>query len=471
MTRKINQAGLDLIRHFEGFKPVAYFDSVGVPTIGYGHTRTVSAEDVRNERRIDQAQAEHLLRSDCTGAEEDVVRYINVPLNDNQFSALVSFVFNLGGGALKQSTLRRKLNAGDYDSVPSEMARWIKAGGKVLNGLLRRRHAEAELFTAPDRIPAASEPKPDVSRKVMPAGTDVSHFSAYLFDGSVDLERGSVDDSGATRYSHLNQNVPDGYVTDFQTDLKSFGFGQKIKVDGVFGKNTRDALFSLQHKAGITVDGIVNAAAKTTILQWIKEGHTRTAPPTDPVAMVDGKRMISPRVHHFSQGDPRWGSRTLGRSSSISKQGCAISSIAMILRFYGREADPGNLDAFLDANLGYSGNSVVWSIAGKFMQPAGGKELKYRSKSGDEAELRRIVAQRVETDRPTMLRVDYGIDPDLTYNHFVVCVGITDDGRFIMNDPATQHGDGYSHPDDNILEATTRKGGYHLVKIDYYDPA
>jgi hypothetical protein len=143
----------------------------------------------------------------------------------------------------------------------------------------------------------------------------------------------------------------------------------------------------------------------------------------------------------------------------------------MILRFYGREADPGSLDAFLDANNGYSGNSVVWSGAGKFMQTAGGKKLKYHSKNADGAKLREIVAERAETDRPTMLRVDYGIDPGLIYNHFVVCVGITSDGRFIMNDPATQHGDGYSHTDDNILETTTRKGGYHLVKIDYYDPA
>lgn len=470
MTRKINQAGLDLIKHFEGFESVAYFDAVGVPTIGYGHTRTVSANDVSNEKRIDQAEAEHLLRSDCASAEEDVVRYIDVPLNGNQFSALVSFVFNLGGGALKSSTLRRKLNAGDYDSVPSEMARWVRAGGKVLRGLVRRRQAEGELFTTPDGVAATSAPEREVARRVMPIGTDDSPSDGYLFDPSVDLEHGSVDDNGAMRYSHLNQNVPDGYVTAFQTDLKSLGFGQGTKVDGAFGKNTRNALLSLQRKAKIKTDGIVDAATKTTILQWIQEGHTRTTPPTDSVAMVGGERLISPRVPHFSQGDPRWGSRTLGRSSSISKQGCAISSIAMILRFYGRDVDPGNLDAFLDANGGYSGNSVVWSVAGKFMQTASDK-LKYHSKSGDQAELRHILAKRVEANRPTMVRVDYGIDTDLTYNHFVVCVGITADGKILMNDPATRHGDGYYHQDDNILEAVTRKGGYRLVKIDYYDPA
>jgi len=69
-----------------------------------------------------------------------------------------------------------------------------------------------------------------------------------------------------------------------------------------------------------------------------------------------------------------------------------------------------------------------------------------------------------------MVRVDYGIDADLTYNHFVVCVGITADGQIIMNDPATSRGDGYSRPDDNILETTSHKSGYRLVKLDYYDP-
>jgi len=81
-----------------------------------------------------------------------VERYIAVPLTDNQYVALVSFTFNLGAGSLKTSTLRRRLNTGDYDAIPSELARWVKAGGKALAGLVRRRVAEGELFMRSDWI-------------------------------------------------------------------------------------------------------------------------------------------------------------------------------------------------------------------------------------------------------------------------------------------------------------------------------
>ncbi len=468
MSRKINQEGLDLIKRFEGFESVAYFDAVGIPTIGYGHTKTVTKKDVKNKKKIDQAEAEQLLRSDCASAEADVERLIHVSLADNQFSALVSFVFNLGGGALKKSTLRRKLNVGDYDSVPSQMNRWVQAGGKVLRGLVRRRAAEAELFTKPDDELLDSK-MTEVARVVTPITEQDGSFHSYLFDQNVDLERGSVDDNGAMRYSHLHQNVPDGYVADFQNHLNSLGFGKGMKADGAFGKNTKRALRSFQRKAIVNTDGIVDAETKIVIQQWLREGHSKNNPPAESIEILGGTQLINPRVSHFSQGDPRWGSRTLGRSSSISKQGCAISCIAMILRFYGRDVNPGSLDAFLDENGGYSGNSVRWTDAGKFNRNGGGK-LNYFRKKGQESELRSMLVDRVAANRPTMIRVDYGIDSDLTYNHFVVCVGLTADGHILMNDPATRMGDGYDHPDLNILEKTDRKRGYQLVQLDYYDP-
>jgi lysozyme len=469
MSRQINQAGLDLIKRFEGFEARAYLDAVGVPTIGYGHTRTVTERDARDGKRIDEAEAERLLTLDCDSAQADVERYIAVDLNDNQFAALVSFVFNLGGGALRGSTLRRKLNAGDYAAVPPEMARWVRAGGRVLTGLVRRRQAEGELFTTPLEHGEADINALDVARIVTPIGGDDFRPGAYLMDNDLIMERGSVDDNGGMRYSHLNQNVPDAYVSELQTDLKTLGFADNVTVDGAFGKNTREAVLSFQSAAGLPGSGLVDESTRVAMRQWLQQGHTRSDPPSDSPLLLPGLQLINPRVPHFSQGDARWGARTLGRSSSISKQGCAISSIAMVLRFHGRDVNPGSLDQFLDANDGYSGNSVIWSVAGKYGQRANNK-LKYQRKTGNEAKLRSLLGERVAANKPTLVRVDYAIDADLTYNHFVVCVGLTDSGQIVMNDPATRLGDGYASPHDNILETTSRKGGYKLVQIEYYDP-
>jgi len=143
---KTNQPGIDLVKRFESLQLTAYICPAGIPTIGYGHTATVTIEDVKTGKTITEEEAEALLKQDLEGSERAVERYVSVPLTDNQFSALVSFTFNVGSGSLKNSTLRKKLNAGDYDSVPGELSRWVKAGGKTLQGLVRRREAEGRLF-------------------------------------------------------------------------------------------------------------------------------------------------------------------------------------------------------------------------------------------------------------------------------------------------------------------------------------
>lgn len=145
MSRKTGQAGIDLIKRFEGCRLKAYQDSVGVWTIGYGHTKGVKRGQV-----ITQEQADAFLRDDLGDAEAGVERVVKVPLTDNQFGALVSFTFNLGIGALSKSTLLRTLNGGDYSSASEQFKRWSRAGGKVLAGLVRRRLAEASLFLTPD---------------------------------------------------------------------------------------------------------------------------------------------------------------------------------------------------------------------------------------------------------------------------------------------------------------------------------
>ncbi|HBA52895.1 MAG TPA: lysozyme [Syntrophorhabdus aromaticivorans] len=151
MARQVSQEGLELVKKYEGLRTQAYRCPAGVWTIGYGHT-----EGVKPDTEVTAERAEELLNQDLTQAGAQVERLVHVPLTDNQFSALTSFVFNVGAGNLESSTLLRRLNAGDYDAVPSELAKWVKAtdpktGKKAtLAGLVKRRAAEGELWLKTD---------------------------------------------------------------------------------------------------------------------------------------------------------------------------------------------------------------------------------------------------------------------------------------------------------------------------------
>ena len=138
--------GIALIKQFEGCKLTAYQDSVGVWTIGYGWTQPVDGKPIRAGMTIKQETAERLLKTGLVSYESDVSRLVKVGLTQGQFDALVSFTYNLGARSLSTSSLLRKLNAGDYLGAADELLRWNKAGGKVLNGLTRRREAERALF-------------------------------------------------------------------------------------------------------------------------------------------------------------------------------------------------------------------------------------------------------------------------------------------------------------------------------------
>lgn len=148
--QRIGPAGLELIRSFEDLRLRAYLPTPNdVWTIGYGHTRGVKPGDVCTPE-----QALQWLREDCAEAETAVRQLVKVPLTQGRFDALVSFVFNVGADidadtiaeGLGDSTLLRKLNAGDYVAAADEFLKWNKQKGKVLNGLVRRRAAERELF-------------------------------------------------------------------------------------------------------------------------------------------------------------------------------------------------------------------------------------------------------------------------------------------------------------------------------------
>ena len=138
-----SKTGLDLIKHFEGCELYAYKCPAGVWTIGYGHTKGVEPG-----MQITEQDAEDMLKEELIEYESYINDLVTVGLNQNQFDAMVSWVYNLGAGNLKASTLLKVLNAGDYVGVPAQIMRWNKAGGKVLEGLTRRRQAEADLFAA-----------------------------------------------------------------------------------------------------------------------------------------------------------------------------------------------------------------------------------------------------------------------------------------------------------------------------------
>ena len=137
----ISQEGLSLIKKFEGCELEAYKCAAGVWTIGYGSTKGVKEEDT-----LTQEEADNLLLHEMQEYEGYINDLVKAPLEQNQFDALVSWVFNLGPANLKASTMLKFLNAGDYHLIPSQIKRWNKAGGKVLEGLIRRREAEALLF-------------------------------------------------------------------------------------------------------------------------------------------------------------------------------------------------------------------------------------------------------------------------------------------------------------------------------------
>ena len=141
----IPKQAIELIQKYEGLKLSSYLCPANVWTIGYGTTR-IKGKAVTSGMTCTEQQAEEYLRDDLQVFAQAVKQLVKVPLNDNQFSALLSFTYNLGVGALEKSTLLKKLNEGSYGAAQAEFLKWIRAGGKILPGLVRRRGEEAELF-------------------------------------------------------------------------------------------------------------------------------------------------------------------------------------------------------------------------------------------------------------------------------------------------------------------------------------
>jgi lysozyme len=139
---KTSQKGIDFIKRHEALRLNAYLDAVGVWTIGYGHTSTA-----KKGMTITEAEAEKLLVDDLKHAEDEINSH-NLPLKQHQFDALASFVFNVGTGAFRTSTLLKRIKIDvNHPDIPKQLNRWIYGGGKVLSGLVKRRRQEADIYT------------------------------------------------------------------------------------------------------------------------------------------------------------------------------------------------------------------------------------------------------------------------------------------------------------------------------------
>ncbi|MFP0401323.1 lysozyme [Acinetobacter nosocomialis] len=146
MSKTTSNAGLNLIKGFEGKRLNAYDDGVGVWTIGFGTIKYPNGVRVKKGDTCTEQQAETYLKNDLTKFEVAINKLVKVPLTQNQFDALVSLTYNIGSGAFNNSTLLKKLNKGDYQGAADQFLVWNKAGGKVMKGLVRRREAERALF-------------------------------------------------------------------------------------------------------------------------------------------------------------------------------------------------------------------------------------------------------------------------------------------------------------------------------------
>jgi lysozyme len=152
---EVTQEGLALIKRFEGFRGTAYRCPAGVWTIGYGHTAMAGPPTVAGGMQVSREEAQAILLRDVEAVAREVRVLLKRELSARQFSALVSFAYNVGTGNFRSSSVLKAVNAGDLAAVPRRLQLWTKANGRVLPGLVMRRAAEAALFLATDEPPPA----------------------------------------------------------------------------------------------------------------------------------------------------------------------------------------------------------------------------------------------------------------------------------------------------------------------------
>lgn len=226
---KTSAAGRKALAQREGNKLTAYLDSVNVLTIGVGHTSRAGPPKVTKGMKITAAESDEILSRDLATFEKAVNDAVKVPLSQNEFDALVSLAFNIGGGAFKKSTLVRKLNAGDRSGAADAFRSWNKAGGKALKGLTTRREAERKQFLSGGKVTAPVKP-------VKPApGEDPVYDSVQA-------------------------------IRNVQERLLALGYTEVGKPDGSLGNMTQAAILLFRQDNGLPLsaeidDGLILALA------------------------------------------------------------------------------------------------------------------------------------------------------------------------------------------------------------------
>ena len=232
IPRQINTEGMRLLKTYEGLYLNSYQDAVGVWTIGYGCT-----EGIGPGMTITKQEAEDMLRRELSKFESAVAQYVSVEINDDQYSALVAFSYNVGAYALKKSTLLRKLNGGDYAGASNEFPRWDKAGGRALLGLSRRRRSERALFLG--------EP-----------------WDGFL-EWKPGAEPASSSSSGPRLLKLQSPYLRGDDVKALQNALVKAGI--TVDTDGVFGPGSEKAVKTFQSQQGLGADGIVGANTRKAL--------------------------------------------------------------------------------------------------------------------------------------------------------------------------------------------------------------
>lgn len=335
--KAISQKGLNLIKHFEGFRSEAYLDPADIPTIGYGTTRYPSGKPVRTGDHVSREQAEEFLKHECDGIAPVLEKLVQVHVNQNQVDALFSFCYNLGTGALAESTLLKLLNGGDPQAAAGQFERWVNAvvhGVKTpLEGLVRRREAERSLFLSEEDldepIPADPGPQLMVDRLELFREGDKTVVAAMQGEHVLEivvLERSWKDDlaavlgqypkastvelaepgktlpaeprtlfGGSPKPTPPADPVPDlpgllargsegDFVRRLQMRLRDLGFDPG-GIDGNFGRNTDDAVRAFQAQAFGSAEADGRVGPRTWGRLWGREAAPAPVPvpvPADP---------------------------------------------------------------------------------------------------------------------------------------------------------------------------------------------
>ncbi|MBN1756895.1 MAG: C39 family peptidase [Chitinispirillaceae bacterium] len=262
-------------------------------------------------------------------------------------------------------------------------------------------------------------------------------FTVYFADGT--SKDGTTDDKG---YAKL-EDVPPGPCKVEIKEMKPLSAGSGSDTSGSSAG------------AGGAVDSS-GGAGKTGDGSTAKSDKFKKKEPV--FVERDGKK-----IPFFYQLDTEWSDETLGAKRTIGQAGCFVSSIAMILKFYGRDVTPKTLDAYLDKNSGYVGEAVYIDKALKFKENGGVTLSSNRVTTGFSS----VLDEKIKKNIPTIARVKYGSSKSTAGDHFVVIVGKTSDGEYIMNDPGAANGNGTENPSsENIVGLTKRKSGYTIVRLD-----